>query len=61
MEKWRADFLKNEGQLPEFLRGKYERMNAIANNEDLSDRARLYVRDNSFCKGAPNMIVLYLG
>lgn len=35
--------------------GKYKRMNAIANDEALSDQARQYVRQNAFRKGAPNM------
>jgi hypothetical protein len=47
--------MKNEGEIPEFLRGKYKRMSAIANDEDLSKQAREYVRDNAFRKGAPNM------
>ena len=55
IQKWRVDFLNNKGELPDFLRGKYERMQAIANNEDLTEQARLYVRENSFKKGAPNM------
>ncbi|MCG8622252.1 MAG: hypothetical protein MJE68_09695 [Proteobacteria bacterium] len=55
IQKWRVDFLNNKGEVPDFLRGKYERMQAIANNEDLTEQARLYVRENSFRKGAPNM------
>ncbi len=55
IEKWRVDFLKSEGELPEYLRGRYERMNAISNNEELTDQAKLYVRENSFRKGTPNM------
>ena len=32
-------------------------MQAIVNNENLTEQARLYVRENSFKKGAPNMTV----
>ena len=55
IQKWRVDFLKNEGELPEFLRGKYHRTNAIAKNEELTEQAILYVRENAFKKGAPNL------
>ena len=55
IQKWRVDFFNNKGEVPDFLWGKYERMRAIANNEDLTEQARLYVRENSFKKGAPNM------
>ena len=30
-------------------------MNSASKNEDLTDKARLYVRENAFKKGAPNM------
>ena len=56
IEKWRVDFLKNSGELPEFLCGKYRRMGTISDNEDLTERARQYVRENAFRKGAPNMM-----
>lgn len=49
------DFINNKGEVPEFVRGKYERMQTISNNEDLTEEARLYVRENSLKKGAPNM------
>ena len=55
IQKWRVDFLNNKVEVPDFLRGKYERMKAIASNEDLTEQARLYVRENSFKKGTPNM------
>ena len=29
VEKWRVDFLRNEGELPDFLRGTYARMNCV--------------------------------
>ena len=41
--------------MPEFLRGKYHRTNAIANNEELTEQAILFVRENAFKKGAPNL------
>ena len=55
MQKCRVDFIKNNGEVPEFVRGKYERMQAISHNEDLTEEAHLYVRENSFKKGAPNL------
>lgn len=48
-------FIHNEGEVPEFVHGKYDRMQAISNNEDLTEQAKLYVQENSFKKGAPNM------
>ena len=56
-QKWRVGFIHNEGEVPEFVRGKYNRMQAISNNEDLTEQAKLYVRENSFKKGAPNMTI----
>ena len=55
VQKWRIDFLNNQGQLPEYLRGCYHRRNAIAQNEELSEVATQHVRENAFKKGAPNM------
>ena len=55
IQKWRVEFLKNEGELPKFIRGKYNRTNAIAKNEQLTEEATLYVRENAFLKGAPNL------
>ena len=55
VEKWRVDFLRNEGELPDFLRGTYARMNCVSNDEDLTMKAREYVRENAFRKGSPNM------
>ncbi len=52
VQKWRLDFLNNEGQLPEYLRGRYHRCNAIAKNEELSEVATQYIRENAFKKGA---------
>ena len=47
--------MRNEGELPDFLRGKHSRMNAIAHDEELTEKAREYVRANAFKKGAPNL------
>ena len=55
IQKWRVDFLKNEGEIPQFFRGKYERMSSVLNHENLTEQARQYVRQNAFRKGAPNM------
>ena len=55
IQKWRVDFLNNKGEIPEFLGGSYERMNAISNNEELTEQARQYVHGNAFKKGAPNV------
>ncbi len=55
VQKWRTDFVKNNGELPDFLRGHYGRMNAVKNNEELTEKATRYVRENSFKKGAGNL------
>ncbi len=44
VQKWRIDFLHNEGELPDFLRGTYTRMCCVANDEDLTMRAGQYIR-----------------
>ena len=48
VQKWRVDFLQNKGELPTFLRGRYTRMGSVANDEDLTERARQHVRDSAF-------------
>ena len=50
IQKWRVDFLMNEGELPEFLRGKYQRKNVISNNEEPTEEATLYVREKCQAK-----------
>lgn len=40
VEKWRVDFLKGEGELPEFLRGTYARMDSVASDENLTMAAK---------------------
>jgi hypothetical protein len=44
-----VNFLKNEGEIPEYIQGKYKRMNIIA-NEALSDLVKQHVRENAFKK-----------
>ena len=39
VQKWRVDILKNKGEILDFLRGRYHRMNTIAKNEALSEIA----------------------
>ncbi len=55
VQKWRTDFVKNNGELPDFLRGHYGRTNAVKNNEELTEKATRYVGENSFKKGAGNL------
>ena len=52
VQKWRTDFIDLEGEIPEFARGRYQRMNAISKDENLSKEARKYVREKAFRKGA---------
>ena len=47
--------MKNDCEVPPFMRGKYERMNIVSHDEHLTELARNYVRENSFKKGSPNM------
>ena len=54
VQKWRVEFL-NEKKVPEFVRGRYERMHAVSKDEELTRLAKLYVHENAFVKGAPNM------
>lgn len=34
---WRVKFWKNDGEIPEFLQGKYKRMGVVAHDENLID------------------------
>ena len=57
VRKYRNDFFNNKGYLSEFRQGKYDR-HCIYRDEDLNQKAREWVRENAFKKGAPNMTAM---
>ena len=44
VQKWRVHFLKNKGEIPEFLHGRHKQMGVVWNDEALTKVARQYVR-----------------
>ena len=44
-------FVQNEGELPEFLHGKYSCMNVIAHDEELTEKAFVICQRKCFQKG----------
>ena len=54
VRKYRNDFFTNQGQFPETRRGKYTR-ESLLSNENLRLDAAMWVRENSYKKGAANM------
>ena len=57
IQDWRLNFLDNGGEVPDDMRGKYERSFKLESHEDLCTEAKRYVRAHAFVKGAPNMTV----
>ena len=54
IRRHRNDFFSNKGKLTLSRQGKYER-HCVYHDEDLNRKAREWVRENAFKKGAPNM------
>ena len=52
VQKWRVEFLKNEGEILEYLRGTYARLNCVANDEDLTKHAALVEQDPAMPQSA---------
>lgn len=57
VRKYRKEFFSNRGKFPETKRGKYTR-ECLLNNEDLRLEASMWVRENTYKKGATNMTAL---
>ena len=56
VSEWRRDFIKNEGEFPPDMRGKYARV-SILTHEDCRVRAANWARAHACVRGEPNMTV----
>ena len=56
VREWRQDYLKNDGEFSEYLRGKHSRL-SIVDDESARKRAVRHVRENACKKGQPNLTV----
>ena len=52
---WRATFIANQGSFPDTMQGRYQRTGVLWHNEELSELATNYVRENRVVKGKPNL------
>ena len=57
VRQWRKIFVINNGSFPDSLQGKYQREGVLWQNEELNCLATnyMYVRENAFAKGKPNL------
>ena len=55
IRRWVADFVSNGGEFSDSRQGHYIRNNTMMTNEDLCERARVYVRENAAQRGRPNL------
>ena len=57
IRRWVDDFTSNKGEFSNSQQGHYIRNNTLMSNEELCDKARVYVRENAAPRGRPNMTV----
>ena len=55
IRRWVDDFVSNGGEFSDSRQGHYIRINTLMTNEDLCERARVYVRENAAQRGRPNL------
>jgi hypothetical protein len=53
IRRWVDDFASNSGEFSDSQQGHYTRNNTLMSNEEISERARVYVRENAAPKGIP--------
>ena len=52
---WVDDFVSNGGEFSDSQQGHYIRNNTLMSNEELCEKARVYVRENAAPRGRPNL------
>ena len=57
IRRWVHDFVSNNGEFSDSQQGHYIRNNTLMSNEELCEKARVYVRENAAPRGRPNLIV----
>ena len=52
---WVDDFVQNDGEFSDTQQGHYIRNNTLMSNEDICERARVYVQEKPASRGRPNL------
>ena len=52
---WIDDFVQNDRMFSDTQQGHYVRNNTLMSNEELCEKARVYVRANAALRGRPNL------
>ena len=55
VRRWIGEFVQNDGEFSDTLQGHYVRENTLMFNEELCEKARVYVRANAAPRGRPNL------
>ena len=55
IRRWIDDFVSNDGEFSDTQQGHYVRDKTLMSNEDLCERATVYVRENAAPRGRPNL------
>ena len=55
VRRWIDDFVQNNGVFSDTQQGHYVRNNTLMSNEELCEKARVYVRANAAPRGRPNL------
>lgn len=55
IRRWVDDFASNEGEFSDSQKGHYTRNNTLMSNEEICEKARVYVRENAAPRGRPNL------
>ena len=55
VRRWINEFVKNDGEFSHTQQGHYVRDNTLMSNEELCEKARVYVRANAAPRGRPNL------
>ena len=55
IRRWVVDIESNNGEFSDSQQGYYIRNNTLMSNEELCEKARVYVRENAAPRGRPNL------
>ena len=55
VRRWIDEFVQNDGEFSDTQQGHYVRDNTLMSNEELCEKARVYVRANAAPRGRPNL------
>ena len=55
VRRWIDEFVQNDGEFSDTQQGHYVRDNTLMSNDELCEKARVYVRANAAPRGRPNL------